>query len=364
MASLSPRYTFSTFIVGASNELAAAAASAVAAAPGRAYNPLFIHGETGLGKTHLMQAIAHEARSARPELRVLYQTAHELLDACLRAIAAGQGASLADAYRGVDVLLVDDVHSLARRPDAQGEFAHVFAALTARGAQVVLTSDRPPGESGIESSMVRRFTLGRVVRLGAPSWEHRLAILQAKRAQQQLEDVVSRDVLEFVAARVTTNVRALEGAITRLVARARLTGAPLSVSLAQQMLREHEHDARPDEAASSGAPHASSVQAIARAVAGEWGTTAAMLQGRRRTKAVSDARHVAMYLARVLLHLPLAEIGREFGARDHSTVLHAVAQVERLVAVDPELRRRVAALRASLAPALGAAERDDSLAAL
>jgi chromosomal replication initiator protein len=252
MALLNPRYTFSTFVLGPSNEIAAASASAVAVAPGVTYNPLFIHGETGLGKTHLMQAVAHEVEQRSPYLRIIYQSADAFREACVQAIADGTLSAFHAEYAATDVLLLDDVHALVGRPDAQAEFAAVFRLLTTSHRQVMLTSDRAPRSTGIDDTLVHAFQLGRVASLGIPTWEHRLAILQARLESEGQAGIVPPPVLELVATAFTANVRQLEGALTRLVAYAQLKHVPVTVPLARDALhldRDATIARRPDRCA-------------------------------------------------------------------------------------------------------------------
>lgn len=343
MAALNSRYTFDAFIIGASNELAAASAMAVAAQPGAAYNPFFLHGATGLGKTHLMQAVAHDVMLRRPDVRVCHRTADELVRECVDAIAAGGVDQLRSRYAAADALLVDDVHAVVARPDAQLEFAAIFRAMIARGAQVMLTSDRPPTHLGADATLARDFTLGRVVAVSEPTWEHRLAILEALRAArfaaEPAAQALSREVLELVATHVRANVRALEGALTRLVAHARLRGT-LSADDASRVLGVAADPATMED------PVATAVAAILEAVAAAWRTTPDALRGPSRKAA--EPRQVAAYLMRELLDLTLADVGRQLGGRDHSTVLHAVRRVSAGVEQPGSFADRVRTLREAL----------------
>lgn len=350
MATLNSRYTFPHFIIGASNDLAAASAMAVAAQPGTAYNPFFLHGGTGLGKTHLMQAVAHDLIAERPGTTVLYQTADEFVRECVESIAAGELDGFRAAYDRADALLIDDVHAIAARPDVQAEFSAVFRALVVRGAQVMLTSDRPPTHVGSDAALARSFALGRVAVLAEPSWEHRLAILEALResrfAAEPAAAALPPQVLELIATHVRSNVRALEGALIRFLAFSRLHGS-VSTDAARRLLGAD----LPGEA-STDDPTAASMNAIVDAVAAAWKTTPDALRGPSRKGA--EARQVAMFLAREMLDLTLAEIGRQFGGRDHSTVLHAVRRVAAAIETPGVLALRVETLRAGLGPAVSA----------
>jgi chromosomal replication initiator protein len=354
LVTLNPRYTFANFVIGASNDEAAAAASAVAAAPGSVYNPLFIYGETGLGKTHLMQAVAHEVAARRMPRRVAYECADEFLSECVRAIAQGDIDRFRARHATTHLLLIDDVHALASRPEAQAELATVFRHITARGGQVMLTSDRPPGDTGIDAALARRFALGRVARIAAPAWEHRLAILQSKVAADALGDVIPREVLEFIATNITSNVRASEGAITRLLAYARLRGEPITIDSARRVFHLGV-DARSRETDVTRDPTGAAVQLIVSAVAREWDTTPEALHGARRTRDIARPRQVAMHLCRDLLELPLADIGQRFGGRDHTTVMYAIERVTAMIVENEDVSRRHHSLRSALRPLIASA---------
>ena len=350
MATLNPRYTFAHFVIGASNDLAAASAMAVAAQPGTAYNPFFLHGGTGLGKTHLMQAVAHDLVAQRPGTSVLYQTADEFVRGCVDALAVGELDAFRSAYDATDALLIDDVHAIAARPDVQAEFAAVFRSLVVRGAQVMLTSDRAPTHVGADAALARSFALGRVAMLTEPSWEHRMAILEALRESRFAGESAARDltphVLELIATHVRSNVRALEGALTRFVAYARLRGSVTADAARRLLGADLPADAPAED------PATAAMSAIVDSVAAAWKTTPEALRGPSRKGA--EARQVAMFLAREMLDLTLADIGRQFGGRDHSTVLHAVRRVTAAIETPGVLAQRVEQLRASL-KAVGAA---------
>jgi chromosomal replication initiator protein len=338
-STLNPKYTFPNFVIGPANDLAASSASAVAAAPGRAYNPLFIYGATGLGKTHLMQAVAHDVLRRRPQARVLYVTAEDFRNALVLAVQEDRLAEFRARYGDAEFLLVDDVHVLRGRPEAQEEFALTFRLLHDAGRQVVLTSDRPPQSLGVEERLVRQFRWGRIADLGLPDLEHRTAILRQKAQQEYAERAIPHDVLGFLAENVRANVRALEGALVRLVAYATLKQVPITMRLAQETLQVDSGSAR-------GATFGPLV--IQEAVAREWGVTPESLIAKRRDRAVVQPRQVAMHLCRELLDVALADIGRAFGGRDHSTVIHGVDRVADEMTRDPALRDRVAKLRDAL----------------
>ena len=345
-SALTPRYTFANFVVGGANELAYAVASAVAASPGHAYNPLFVHGATGLGKTHLMQAVAHEALVRWPALRMRYISAASFLDACVRSIADGELNRFRLEHKHIDILLIDDVHALAGRADVQREFAAVFSSRLALGRQVMITSDRPPERTGIEAALATDFARGYVASVGVPSFEHRVAILRSKLELEPIESALPDEVIELVASVATENIRAVEGALTRLIALARLRRAPITYELAREALRVD----RMAEMAAASSGTLTPASAIIHAVAREWSVTSDELTGPSRTRLLVLPRQVAMYLCRELARLAFAEIGRVFGGRDHSTVMHNIERAEASLAENASLGRRVATLRRTLEP--------------
>jgi chromosomal replication initiator protein len=351
LASLSPRYTFNHFVIGKSNELAAAAAQAVAQAPGKYYNPLFLYGATGLGKTHLMQAVAHDVIARAPNTRITFVGTEQFTNEMVAAIQSRTNHEFRRRYRETDILLVDDVHFLKGKEGTQEEFFHTFNALYEAGRQIILTSDRPPRDiPGIEARLVSRFEWGMVADIDLPDLEHRTAILRHKAKLDHLETTIPEDVIRFIAEHVRTNVRELEGSIIKLLAYASLKHRTISVDLAQDALRDKLRLAT-EAAAAANAAGGLSVAAIQHAVATEWGVTTDGLKSKTRTKALTTPRQVAMYLAREILGVQLVEIGNAFGGRDHSTVIHSLERVVADSAADPAFRVRVEKLRAQLAPA-------------
>ncbi len=342
---LSPRYTFKNFIIGKSNELAAAAAQAAAASPGKVYNPLFLYGQTGLGKTHLMQAIAHEILSKTSHLRLCFVATERFTNELVTAIQTRTTAAFRKRYREVDLLLVDDVHFLKRTEATQEEFFHTFNALYEAGRQIVLTSDRSPNEiPGLEARLVSRFQWGMVADIEPPDLEHRIAILHNKAHLDHLELTIPDDVIQFIAHHIWSNVRELEGSIIRLLAYASLKHQPISVELARQALRDK---LKPDNDDSPQTLLRLTAITIQTAVAREWGVTIEGLCSKTRTKQLTVPRQAAMYLIRELLTLQLVEIGALFGGRDHSTVIHSLEKVQQL-RQDPEFARRLSTLHNQL----------------
>jgi chromosomal replication initiator protein len=344
--SLSPRYTFENFVIGKSNELAAAAAHAVSQQPGTAYNPLFIYGPTGLGKTHLMQAVAHGILERGPAMRIVYISAEQFMNELITAINQRTTHLFRRQYRETDLLLVDDVHFISRGEQTQEEFFHTFNALYEAGRQIVLTSDRPPDEiPRLEQRLVSRFAWGMVTDIAIPDLEHRIAILRQKAAVDHLEHTLSDDVIRFVAEHVRTNVRELEGSILKLLAYASLKRSEITLGLAREALRDKLRNA--DDAGAESATD-TLVSGIQQAVAQEWGVTVDGLRSKTRTKTLTVPRQAAMYLLRQITGLQLVEIGAAFGNRDHSTVIHSLERVEEMIQTDEQFRGRVEKLRKRL----------------
>ena len=342
---LSTRYTFQNFVIGKSNELAAAAAQAAAASPGKVYNPLFLYGQTGLGKTHLMQAIAHEILTRSPEIRMCFVATEKFTNELVTSIQTRTTAAFRRRYREVDLLLVDDVHFLKRTEATQEEFFHTFNALYEAGRQIVLTSDRPPGEiPGLETRLVSRFQWGMVADIEPPDLEHRIAILQNKAQLDHLELTIPDDVIRFIAHHVWSSVRELEGSIIRLLAYASLKHQPVTIQLAREALRD-KLKAGIDEPIDT--VTRLTVKTIQIVTAQEWGVTVEGLCSKSRTKNLTVPRQTAMYLIRELLGLQLVEIGIAFGSRDHSTVIHSLEKVLHLQE-NPEYKRRIVTLRERL----------------
>jgi chromosomal replication initiator protein len=346
IGTLNSRYTFAEFVIGKSNELAYATANAVAAAPGKTYNPLFIHGPTGIGKTHLMQAIAHEILARDPACRVMFISTEQFTNDVITSIAKRSMPDFRRRYRETDLLLVDDVHFLGGKETTQEEFFHTFNAIYEAGRQVVLTSDRPPSEiPRLEARLVSRFEWSMVADIALPDLEHRMAILRRKAQADRLERAIPDDVLEFVANNVHSNVRELEGSIIKLLAYSSLRNKPVSVDLAREALRDK---VRSGEGRSSKSTRSDRLRSIQQKVAAEWGVSIEGLQAKSRTRAVTVPRQVAMFLSRELLGLQLVEIGHAFGGRDHSTVIHSLDRAAAMISESPEFRARVEKVRESL----------------
>src|SRR5512145_1619625 len=340
---LNERYTFGTFVIGKSNELAAAAAHAVAEAPGKTYNPLFIYGATGLGKTHLMQAIAHTVLERRPDTRVLYLSAEQFINEVIESMRERTMPEFRRRYRNdVDLFLVDDVHFLEGKEMTQEEFFHTFNALFEGHKQIVLTSDRPPKEiPGLEDRLISRFEWGLVADIGHPDLEHRIAILRKKAEQDHLELTIPDDVLRFIAEHIRSSVRELEGCIIKLLLFASLKNREVTIELARDALSDKIRQGEEGSGYGSGSQSAPSIDRVQEVVARRWGVTPEGLRSKARTKTLTIPRQVAMYLARDMLSMQLVEIGQAFGGRDHSTVIHSVDKVERQMMRDRTFKERV-----------------------
>jgi chromosomal replication initiator protein len=343
---LSGRYTFSNFVIGKSNELAAAAAQAVAEAPGKVYNPLFIYGETGLGKTHLMQAVAHDILQKNPRTRLAFVGTEQFTNELVGSIQGRTTQEFRRRYREIDLLLVDDIHFLKSKEATQEEFFHTFNALYEAGRQIILTSDRPPSEiPGLEARLVSRFQWGMVADIEQPDLEHRTAILKNKAALDHLELTIPDDVIAFIAENVRSSVRELEGSIIRLLAYSSLRHREITVELAREALRDKLRNG--DQASQTLEPGVS-VATIQNVVAKEWGVTVEGLRSKVRTKTLTVPRQVSMFLIRELLGLQLVEIGLAFGGRDHSTVIHSLDRVQQEIRGDPAFQSRVQRIRNQL----------------
>jgi chromosomal replication initiator protein len=339
---LNPKYTFDLFVIGSSNRFAHAAALAVAEAPAQAYNPLFIYGGTGLGKTHLLQAIGHYVRQHSRRLTTRYVTSETFMNEFIDAVR-DRGARIEGfkrRYRNYDVLLVDDIQFIEGKERIQEEFFHTFNSLYEGGAQIVLSSDRPPREiATLEERLRSRFEWGLLTDIQAPDLETRIAILR-KRVETEGIAIEDPEVLTFIAGRVSANIRELEGALTRVVAFSSLTDRPLTVELAEDVLR----DVYPQGEA---APEVT-IPRIQEAVSQRFGVTLDELVSPRRSQAVAYPRQVAMYLSRELTDASLPMIGKQFGGRDHTTVIHAKDKITRLIREDRSVYNLVQELTARI----------------
>lgn len=319
---LNPKYIFDTFVIGSSNRFAHAAAAAVAEAPAKAYNPLFIYGDSGLGKTHLLHAIGHYARQMYKGIRVRYVNSEEFTNDFINSIRDDEGTSFKTTYRNVDILLIDDIQFLAGKDATQEEFFHTFNALHNHSKQVVITSDLPPKQlSGFEERLRSRFEWGLITDIQPPELETRIAILRKKADAEGLK--ASDDVLEYIASKISSNIRELEGALIRVTAFASLNNSEVDRDLAELVLKDLITD--------EGAQEITSSQIIA-ATADYFNLTVEELNSKSRTRTLVTARQIAMYLLRELTDMSLPRIGAELGGRDHTTVIHAERKIRELMA--------------------------------
>jgi len=334
-SNINSRYTFANFIVGSANRLAHAASLSVAERPGHAYNPLFLYGGVGLGKTHLMHAIGNQVAAKFPRKRVVYATSEKFTNEFITSIQQGKIDEFRARYRRIDLLLIDDIQFIADKERTQEEFFHTFNAIHEDGKQIVLSSDRPPKAIlTLEERLRSRFEWGLIADLTAPDLETRIAILRAKAEEGAVP--ITSDVIEFIARKVVSNIRELEGALNRIVAYASMGAMPISIELAQAVLSNVLYNPKKRQI---------TPERIAKAVSEYYGVALEQLKGQKRDKAIVVPRQIAMFLMREETDVSLLRIGAELGNRDHSTVLHACDKITRESAGNDELRREIAAVR-------------------
>ncbi|MCP4649684.1 MAG: chromosomal replication initiator protein DnaA [PVC group bacterium] len=325
---LNPKYTFDSFVVGSSNRFAHAASIAVAESPAHSYNPLFIYGGVGLGKTHLMQAIGHHMQSKNSRAKLSYTTSERFTNQLITAIQTRTTMRFREKYRSVDILLIDDIQFIGGKESTQEEFFHTFNTLYDAHKQIVVSSDRPPKEiSGLEERLISRFEWGLVTDIQAPDLETRIAILR-KKAEREIVKVPD-EVMFFIAEKIRANIRELEGALIRVVAYSLLTNNPISITIAREVLK--------DAIREDSAKKMITIEKIQKAISEKFDVKVSDIKRGGRSKAISHPRQIAMYLSRQLTNHSLAEIGENFGGRDHTTVLHAFEKIKKLLTQDNNL---------------------------
>ena len=327
---LNPKYTFESFVVGSSNQFAHAAARAVAEIPSKSYNPLFLYGGVGLGKTHLMHAIGHYIQARNRHLKLLYISADRFINEMINAIRFDRLPAFRQKYRTIDVLLVDDVQFIAGKDRTQEEFFHIFNALHDAQKQIVISSDCPPRQiPTLEERLHSRFEWGLIADIQPPDIETKVAILRKKAAAEKVE--LPENVALFIASKVKTNIRELEGSLIRLIAYASLTGRDIDLPLTQEILRDLLHtDERPI-----------TIEMIQKFVADHFGVKLNELKAKNNSKAVAEPRQIAMYLTKALTNASLPEIGKGFGGKHHSTVIHSVRKIDTMRKRDPDFDRLI-----------------------
>lgn len=327
LGQLNPKYTFDTFVVGGNNRFAHAVSLAVAEVPAEAYNPLFIYGGVGLGKTHLMHAVGHYAHQLHPEMKIVYITSEEFTNQLVSAMQQNRNREFREKFRNADILMVDDIQFIAGKQSTQEEFFHTFNHLREAGKQIIMTSDKPPKDiQRLEERLCSRFEGGLIADIQRPDFETRLAILRKKAEFENI--IVSDDILELIAEKIETNVRELEGSLTRLTAYSTLAHRPIDMQLAREALRElfnHTQNRR------------ITCDLIQETVAAYYGITVEDIQGARRNHEVIIPRQVAMYLTREMLEMSLTKIGDAFGGRHYTTVISSIEKVEKNMKKSPSM---------------------------
>jgi len=336
-AQLNPKYTFDAFVIGSGNQFAHAASRAVAERPSKAYNPLFLYGGVGMGKTHLMQAIGHEVKKRMPEASICYVSSEKFTNEMINSLRYDKMTSFRDKFRNVDLLLIDDIQFLAQKERTQEEFFHTFNALHESMKQIVIASDRPPKElAEIEDRLRSRFEWGLIADIQPPDLETKVAILQKKSETERVP--LPTDLALYIASNVRTNVRELEGALIRLIAYCSLTGAEVTLSTAQQVLKNFiDSQARKI-----------SIDAIQKAVAEQFGLRTPEIKQKNNSRSIVVPRQIAMYLAKQMTEASLPEIGRQFGGKHHTTVMHSIAKIDEQRRADKDLNRLINKLTETL----------------
>jgi chromosomal replication initiator protein len=342
-ANLNPRYTFDTFVVGSNNRFAHAASLAVAESPGTLYNPLFIYGGAGLGKTHLMQSIAHYILRNDPSVRVLYVTSETFTNDLIDSLKGKKNAEFKEKYRSIDVLMIDDIQFLIGKESTQEEFFHTFNYLYETGKQVIITSDKPPKDfTNLEERLRSRFSVGLPVDVSAPDYETRVAILHKKEETENTK--ISDDIINYIAENINTNIRELEGALNRITAFKRLSNKEITLNMAEDVLRDIINNHKEVMI---------TVPLIVEVIASHFGFEADELLSQKRNKDIAYSRQIAMYLCRQMTDLSLQQIGKELGNRDHTTVRHGIEKITEDLKNSQFLQDTIDVLQKKINPALG-----------
>lgn len=328
---LNPKYIFDTFVIGNSNRFAHAASLAVAEAPAMAYNPLFIYGGVGLGKTHLMHAIGHYILTQNPKANVVYVSSEKFTNELINSIRDDKNVEFRNKYRNVDVLLIDDIQFIAGKERTQEEFFHTFNALHDANKQIIISSDRTPKEiPTLEDRLRSRFEWGLIADIQAPDFETRVAILRKKAQMENID--VSNDIMEYIATKIKSNIRELEGALIRVVAYSSLTNKDITIDLTEEALKDILSADRPKEV---------NIAYIKEVVSTKLGIKMDDFDSKKRTRTIAYPRQIAMYLSRELTDLSLPKIGEQFGGRDHTTVIHAYDKISKEIEDDAKLKRKI-----------------------
>lgn len=328
---LNPKYVFDSFVVGNSNRMAHAASLAVAESPAQAYNPLFLYGNSGLGKTHLMHSIGHFILDKNPDAKVLYVTSETFTIELINSIQNNKNEEFRNKYRNIDVLMIDDIQFISKKEGTQEEFFHTFNALYESNKQIIISSDRPPKEiKTLEDRLRSRFEWGLIADVQPPDYETRIAILRKKAERDHI--TVPDDVMAYIAKNIASNIRELEGALTRIVAFATLTNQDISIALAENSLK----DIFSENASTPLTP-----DLIQQVVAEHYNIRVEDIQGSKKPKNIAFPRQVSMYLCRKLLDISLPKIGESFGGRDHTTVIHAITKIEKQLETDTALQKTI-----------------------
>ena len=344
-SNLNPNYTFDTFVVGSNNRFAQSASLAVAESPGEAYNPLYLYGGPGLGKTHLMHSIGHFILEKNPDAKIIYVTSEEFTNEVIESIRSGNAAAmtkLREKYRTVDVLLIDDVQFIIGKDSTQEEFFHTFNTLHNQGKQIILSSDRPPKEmETLEERFRSRFEWGLKVDIQSPDYETRMAILHKKAELETYAKDIDIEIIKYIATNIKSNIRELEGAFNKVIAFAKLNKAELTLALAEEAIKDMIYPDKPKEITPS---------LIMNVVADHFGVSIEDIVSKKRNKEIVIPRQVYMYLCRELTDVSLDNIGNNIGGKDHSTVMHGIEKIKEDINNNEELRNKIAIIRKKIIP--------------